>query len=144
MVRLLPLGMYPSGVQMRNTGILPARDLTMNRLLATALATVMITGVAQQPFAAAPAESPYFLTPKPSPAPRINGPKVYGCRPGNPFLYRVPTTGARPIAFAAGGLPAGLQLDANSGIIMGTAPPRGAYVVTLARQRMHSASTRGV
>ena len=37
-----------------------------------------------------PAEEKVLLTPKPGPAPKINGPKVYGCRPGHPFLYRIP------------------------------------------------------
>ena len=32
-------------------------------------------------------------------APKINGPKVQGCRPGRPFLYRIPCTGNRPITF---------------------------------------------
>jgi alpha-galactosidase len=44
-----------------------------------------------------PKEEVYILTPKPGPAPRINGPRVYGCRPGNPFIYRIPTTGLRPM-----------------------------------------------
>ena len=36
-----------------------------------------------------PAEEKILLTPKPGPAPHINGPKVYGCRPGHPFIYRI-------------------------------------------------------
>ncbi|HWH67919.1 MAG TPA: NPCBM/NEW2 domain-containing protein, partial [Candidatus Sulfotelmatobacter sp.] len=40
-----------------------------------------------------PSEQAVILTPKPGPAPRINGPKVYGCRPGSPFLYRIPAQG---------------------------------------------------
>jgi alpha-galactosidase len=72
-----------------------------------------------------------ILTPKPGPAPRINGPAVYGCRPGHPFLYRIPTQGQRPIRFSAEKLPAGLALDAETGIITGTAPQRGEHVVTL-------------
>ncbi len=72
------------------------------------------------------------LTPKPGPAPRINGPTVYGCRPGRPFLYRIPATGERPMRFAALGLPKELKLDPASGIITGTAPAqRGSYGVTL-------------
>ncbi len=52
----------------------------------------------QQPkIVAAPVEEAVILTPPPPAEPRINGPKVYGCRPGNPFLYRIPTTGERPI-----------------------------------------------
>jgi alpha-galactosidase len=73
-----------------------------------------------------------ILTPKPGPAPAINGPRVYGCRPGRPFLYRIPATGQRPLRFSASGLPPGLKLDATTGIIAGTAPAkRGDYVVTL-------------
>jgi alpha-galactosidase len=72
-----------------------------------------------------------ILTPKPGPAPRINGPRLYGCRPAHPLLYRIPTTGQRPIRFAARGLPETLQLDAATGIIRGTAPPRGEYLIGL-------------
>ena len=46
-------------------------------------------------------EEKVILTPKPGPEPRINGPPVYGCRLGRPFIYRIPCTGKRPIAFAA-------------------------------------------
>ena len=38
-----------------------------------------------------------ILTPPESPAPRINGPVVYGVRPGHPIIYRVPVTGERPM-----------------------------------------------
>lgn len=31
-----------------------------------------------------------ILTPKPGPEPKVWGPRVYGCRPGKPFLYRIP------------------------------------------------------
>ena len=41
------------------------------------------------------------LTPPAPPEPRINGPRVYGVRPGSPFLYRVPATGVRPMTFRA-------------------------------------------
>jgi alpha-galactosidase len=89
-----------------------------------------------------PREEPVLLTPKPGPAPRINGAKVYGCRPGNPFLYRIPTTGERPMGFVAEGLPEGLTLDASSGIITGTAPPRGEYAVTLRAKNRHGQASR--
>ncbi|MBK5261775.1 MAG: putative Ig domain-containing protein [Peptostreptococcaceae bacterium] len=69
-------------------------------------------------------------TPHPKPQPRINGPLVYGCRPGNPFLYRIPCQGKRPIIFSAKGLPTGLVLDPATGIITGTNPPLGEYIVT--------------
>ncbi len=88
-----------------------------------------------------PREEPVILTPKPGPAPRINGPKVYGARPGNPFLYRIPATGARPMTFAAN-LPEGLALDPQTGIVTGTTPPRGEYAVTLKAANSHGTAQR--
>ena len=77
-------------------------------------------------------EERVLLTPKPGPEPQINGPAVYGARPGRPLLYRIPCTGTRPIAFAAADLPASLQLDEKTGIITGTAPKeKGRYAVAL-------------
>ena len=38
-----------------------------------------------------------ILTPPERPEPRINGPVVYGVRPGHPIIYRVPVTGERPV-----------------------------------------------
>ena len=55
-------------------------------------------------------------------APRINGARVFGVRPGRPFLFMIPATGDDPITFSAAGLPNGLTLDAHSGRITGTAP----------------------
>jgi len=74
-----------------------------------------------------PAEGSEILTPAAKPEPRINGPLVYGCRPGNPFLYRIPCQGTRPVKFSISGLPAGLELDAETGIITGTTPAEGEY-----------------
>ena len=68
-----------------------------------------------------------IYTPKPKPSPRINGPLVYGCRPGHPFLYRIPCQGERPIKFSVKDLPAGLNLDAVTGIITGNTPSKGEY-----------------
>lgn len=72
-----------------------------------------------------------ILTPKPSSQPRINGPKVFGVRPGNPFLFTIPATGDRPMEFSADGLPNGLTLEKATGRITGVINKRGTYVVTL-------------
>ncbi len=69
-----------------------------------------------------PREEPILLTPPPDPAPRIHGPSVYGARPGRPFVYRIPTTGIRPMRFSVDGLPDTLRLDAEQGILSGTTP----------------------
>jgi alpha-galactosidase len=83
------------------------------------------------------------LTPRPGPAPKINGPKVYGARPGHPFLYRVPCTGERPMQFSATHLPASLGLDRATGIIQGRAPEkRGEYLVTLEAKNRRGADRR--
>ena len=55
------------------------------------------------------AEDAALLTPPPGPAPKINGPTVYGCRPGHPFLYRIPATGQRPMVFNVKPMPATLE-----------------------------------
>src|SRR6185369_13734799 len=74
-----------------------------------------------------PADSPEIRTPKPAPAPRINGPCIFGVRPNAPFLYRIPATGSHPIQFAVAPLPAGLHLDSNSGEITGSLKEPGEY-----------------
>jgi alpha-galactosidase len=91
---------------------------------------------------ARPREEAVILTPKPPRAPRINGPAVHGCRPGNPFLFRIPATGDRPMRFSAEGLPATLHVDGATGIIAGAAPARGSYSVTLRAANVQGESTR--
>jgi alpha-galactosidase len=91
---------------------------------------------------AAPAEEAVVLTPPPGPGPRINGPKIYGVRPGHPFLYRIPCTGTRPIKFAAKNLPDGLTLNEDTGIITGTTPTKGDYAVTLAAENASGRAER--
>ena len=46
-----------------------------------------------------------ILTPKPGPAPRINGARVFGVRPGTPFLFTIAATGERPMGFGPKGCP---------------------------------------
>src|ERR1019366_6899292 len=104
-------------------------------------ARFIVTG--QKPVPLLSPEEPFvILTPKPGPAPRINGPTVYGCRPDHPFLYRIPTQGERPMNFSAEGLPKGLQLDAATGMITGTTPKRGEYKITLRAKNQHGQDGR--
>lgn len=80
---------------------------------------------------AAPQFAPYILTPPAPRMPRINGPNIYGARPGSPFLYTIPATGERPMTFAADGLPEGLRLDGKSGRITGSLAKKAEHNVTL-------------
>ena len=82
--------------------------------------------------ASTPAPEPtVILTPRPSPKPRINGPSVFGVRPGSPFLFIIAATGDRPMTFSEKGLPSGLKLDATTGRITGTLTKPGNHTVTL-------------
>ncbi|HEX4085544.1 MAG TPA: putative Ig domain-containing protein [Chthoniobacteraceae bacterium] len=69
-------------------------------------------------------------TPPTPEAPRINGPRIYGERPGRPFLYHLPVTGKRPVTITAQGLPGGLILDAATGNITGCVTQGGEHAVT--------------
>ena len=103
-----------------------------NRLL------VLVLGAAfSAPLMAATEEQPMsqnadrILTPPAPDTPRINGPRVYGERPGRPFLYTIPATGDRPMKFSADGLPDGLKLDQTTGRITGSVQSPGEFKVTL-------------
>ena len=89
-------------------------------------------------------ESPYVLTPRPAAEPRLNGPLVYGARPGHPFLFAVPATGERPMTFGAAGLPAGLALDPAAGIINGRAGTKGEYSVILSAKNSRGEARRAL
>lgn len=86
--------------------------------------------------------APYILTPKASPKPKINGAKVYGARPGNPFLYLIAASGERPMTFKASNLPKGLKLDANTGIISGVLASAGSTAVKLTATNSLGSATR--
>ncbi len=81
-------------------------------------------------------------TPKPPATPRINAAPVFGVRPGHPFLYRIPATGARPMTFSADGLPAGLTLDAETGQITGVLPKPGEHVVIVQAKNAEGATAK--
>jgi len=93
---------------------------------------------------AARAESPGILTPVPGPQPRINGARVFGVRPGYPFLFTVAATGERPMTFSADGLPGGLQLDSETGRITGVVKEKGSYAVVLSASNALGAARRSL
>jgi alpha-galactosidase len=80
---------------------------------------------------ASAADTPAILTP-PAPAePRINGPVVFGVRPGSPLLFAIPASGDRPMKFGAQGLPQGVALDAETGLISGVLKTPAEYKIVL-------------
>jgi hypothetical protein len=76
-------------------------------------------------------EEKVILTPEPSPKPRINGARVFGVRPGSPFLFSISATGEQPMQFGVEHLPEGLQVDSRSGQITGVLHHAGEYSVIL-------------
>ena len=72
-----------------------------------------------------------ILTPPAPATPRINGPTIFGVRPGSPFIYTIPATGKRPMTFSASNLPRGLKLDSKTGRITGKLKRAGEFSVTL-------------
>jgi alpha-galactosidase len=90
-----------------------------------------MTGDARPTAFQLPPEPAEILTPKTPPTPQIHGATVFGVRPGAPLLFHIAATGDGPIKYSAIGLPAGLQLDENTGIITGQLPKPGKHVVTL-------------
>ena len=67
---------------------------------------------------------------KPRPAPEFHGPKMVGIYPNTPLLLGLSVSGDRPMAFSAGGLPKGLYLDSQTGIVTGTLPAKGEFTLT--------------
>jgi alpha-galactosidase len=83
-------------------------------------------------------EAAEIRTPKAPATPRINGPAIFGVRPGNPFLYHIAATGDRPMSFSVSDLPKGLKLDEATGNITGSIADAGKYNVTL-----HAKNSKG-
>ncbi len=111
----------------------------MKRLISSLVAVLLCAVAAAQQ---APDYSAYILTPKAPETPRINGPRVYGARPGADFIYRIPASGERPMKFSANNLPCGLKLDAGKGIITGKVRRKGSYSVQITATNAQGSDTR--
>ena len=84
----------------------------------------------------------HVLTPKANDAPRFNGAKVFGVRPGNPLQYKVAVAGQRPMTLSAEGLPEGAAFDAKTGLITGAVKTPGTYIVKLHAENASGKSER--
>ncbi|WEK33941.1 MAG: putative Ig domain-containing protein [Candidatus Pseudobacter hemicellulosilyticus] len=85
---------------------------------------------------------PYILTPKASDLPQINGAKVFGVRPGSPVLFKIPASGQKPIRYSVENLPAGLQVDAGTGVITGVLHTPGEYTMTFIAENAKGKGSR--
>lgn len=74
---------------------------------------------------------PYILTPKEHPAPKINSASVFGVRPYSSFIFKVAASGVKPMKYSAEGLPQGLVINPENGLITGMLKKKGDYMVNL-------------
>lgn len=139
----LPLADYHSALKDAEGGLLEAyaKD-AVHPNLAGYKAMEQVLEQVLKGEAAAQGGAAVILTPKAPKTPRVNGAKVFGAHPGAPFLYRIPATGERPMRFSAKGLPKGLKLDPETGIITGKVKKAGTYKVTLRAENSLGAGER--
>ena len=71
--------------------------------------------------------APYILTPPAPATPRYNGPLVFGVRPGSPVIFRLAFSGDKPMKYAVEGLPEGVVLDPEKGVLSGSCAVAGDY-----------------
>ena len=81
---------------------------------------------------------------KPGAAPEFNGARIVGIHPGTPFMYSLAVTGRRPMLFFAGGVPPGLSLDRQTGIISGSVTKAGEYLMTVLVQNDAGKAVAGI
>ena len=75
--------------------------------------------------------APYILTPPAPATPRYNGPMVFGVRPGSPVIFRLAFSGDKPMKYAVEGLPEGVVLDPDKGVLSGSCAVSGEYPLVL-------------
>jgi len=88
-----------------------------------------------------------ILTPKAGAAPRINGARVFGVRPGHPVLFRVPVTGEAPLSVAVekpeqADKLANLHFDPATRLLSGTADEPGDYRLVVRASNAKGTATR--
>ena len=116
----------------------------VNDLLLAATAMLLAFGATADAVREQPQDTPQLgiLTPPEGKAPRINGARILGVRPGNPVFWRIPVTGERPMRFSVEGLPKGATFDAEHGIIGGAVAERGTYEFTVVAENAHGRASR--
>ena len=95
-------------------------------------AAIVMADNAAPPVASSPPVDPMpVIASSRTDAPRLNSPRITGATPGRPFLFRIPASGRGPLTFRAKNLPAGLRLDARTGIITGALERAGRTTTTV-------------
>lgn len=74
--------------------------------------------------------------------PKINGPRLYGARPGKEFIYTIPASGERPMKFSAKHLPKNVRLNKTTGVISGVIKKAGEYKIELIAKNKYGKATK--
>lgn len=116
-----PVSVDLTGAQTMILYVDDAGDGTADDIADWAGAVIIMDSPTTRPVATAPPrDSVPSLARSHSADPRLNSPSVTGATPGRPFLFKIPASGDGPLTFAVRNLPAGLTLDAKTGIITGS------------------------
>ncbi|HMD53521.1 MAG TPA: glycoside hydrolase family 27 protein [Phycisphaerae bacterium] len=75
------------------------------------------------------------------PEPKFHGARIVGCTPGKPFLFKMPYTGDGTVVVSSDNLPSDLTMSL-AGLITGTSPAAGEYIVTLTAANDKGKATR--
>jgi alpha-galactosidase len=89
-------------------------------------------------------EEKYSLTPGEPLSPLINPPYIHGVGTGNPVSFMVPVSGERPITYTAKGLPEGLSIDRETGLITGKSSRSGQHLVTVTAENTHGSDQQSL
>ena len=85
-----------------------------------------------------------ILTPPTPDVPRINAPGVIGAGECREFSYYIPITGKRPMTINVDGLPEGLSLDSEKGMITGNTPDPSTWPLTIHVVNSHGSDEKKV
>lgn len=91
-----------------------------------------------------PVEPARYVPLKVSSKPAIHGARIVGATPGRPFLFRIAATGDAPLTFTAKGLPDGIRLDSQTGILSGALKQDGKTEVAVTVRNGQGSATRAL
>jgi alpha-galactosidase len=125
-----PVSVDLAGVKRLVLAVADANDGTAGDNADWAGAAIITKSGGQQPRVMEPErEAPPTIASSHSSAPQLNSPRITGATPGRPFLFRIPASGDGPLKFAVKNLPAGLTLNADTGVITGSLQKAGQSIV---------------
>jgi hypothetical protein len=115
------------------TGLPPGLTLTADTIdgTPTTAGTYPVALSAMNPGGTGTATLTITVAPAPVVAPTITSPISAGANVGSTFTYTITSTGSPPTSYSATGLPPGLTINTQTGVITGEPTTFGSYVATI-------------